>query len=399
MIARPTAPIVPPLEAEGDLVSFLAERRPAPGRLYRALVLLLFAGAITLPLIMVPVTVRSAGLLRPVAEKVEVRTRASGTIRRVTVRAGQSVRAGEVVAELDSSGGDVRRTEVDAQLVLREREEADLRRLIDAAGSGRLDAAAPALPRFQQALARLAAELREAGLTEAHLRKEAERAEALIAMRMTSDSAVEGARFAIEQATARRQALVQRSLAEWHGELASVERERRTLLAERGQLATESGQRVIVAPATGTLDELTGLVPGAVVGAGERLAIVSPDTTLRAEIIVSTRDVGLLRVGMPVLLQVDAFPFTTWGSVRGTVAAMSNDFVAVNGTPTFRVICQLERTALQLANGARGTLRKGMTVQARFVVAERSLWRLLFDDLGDWLDPRRADATSGEVTS
>ena len=37
-------------------------------------------------------------------------------------------------------------------------------------------------------------------------------------------------------------------------------------------------------------------------------------------------------------------------------------------------------------SGFVGYLRKGMTLQARFLLAERSLWQLLFDDVSDWLD-------------
>ena len=31
--------------------------------------------------------------------------------------------------------------------------------------------------------------------------------------------------------------------------------------------------------------------------------------------------------------------------------------------------------------------KKGMTVQARFIVARRSFWQLLFDKVDNWLNP------------
>ena len=48
---------------------------------------------------------------------------------------------------------------------------------------------------------------------------------------------------------------------------------------------------------------------------------------------------------------------------------------------------ELDRTELQLRNGFTGRLKKGMTLQARFMVTERTLFQLLRDDVNDWLNP------------
>ena len=50
----------------------------------------------------------------------------------------------------------------------------------------------------------------------------------------------------------------------------------------------------------------------------------------------------------------------------------------------------LDSQQLHLKNGFKGNLKKGMTLQARFVVARRSLWELLFDKVDDWVNPIRA---------
>jgi HlyD family secretion protein len=47
----------------------------------------------------------------------------------------------------------------------------------------------------------------------------------------------------------------------------------------------------------------------------------------------------------------------------------------------------LDNKQLHLKNGFAGELKKGMTVQARFVVIKRSLWQLLFDKIDDWVNP------------
>jgi HlyD family secretion protein len=54
------------------------------------------------------------------------------------------------------------------------------------------------------------------------------------------------------------------------------------------------------------------------------------------------------------------------------------------------VKCVLDQDHLALKNGFQGRLKKGMTLQARFFVTERSLFQLLYDDVNDWLNPAQS---------
>jgi HlyD family secretion protein len=56
----------------------------------------------------------------------------------------------------------------------------------------------------------------------------------------------------------------------------------------------------------------------------------------------------------------------------------------------FKVRCVLDSNQLHLKIGFTGNIKKGMTVQARFVVTRRSLWQLLFDKIDDWVNPNAA---------
>ncbi len=66
---------------------------------------------------------------------------------------------------------------------------------------------------------------------------------------------------------------------------------------------------------------------------------------------------------------------------------IDNDFTLMDNKPVFKVRCQLDSTQLHLKNGFTGQIKKGLTVQARFIVARRSAWQLLFDKIDDWLNP------------
>jgi membrane fusion protein, peptide pheromone/bacteriocin exporter len=108
---------------------------------------------------------------------------------------------------------------------------------------------------------------------------------------------------------------------------------------------------------------------------------------LIAEIYASPNDIGFLKVGMRTRMHVSAFHYHQWGLLEGVVKDISNDVMLVNNQPVFKVRCSLKQDFLTLKSGYVGKLKKGMTVQARFLVAERTLWQLLFDKADDWLNP------------
>jgi multidrug efflux pump subunit AcrA (membrane-fusion protein) len=146
----------------------------------------------------------------------------------------------------------------------------------------------------------------------------------------------------------------------------------------------------ISSPVTGTLEQLQGLSVGSYVTAGQPIAVVSPSSELQAEVYVTPRDIGMIRPGAPVRMQVDAFNYHDWGMATGVVREISDDFVLVNQQPVFKVKISLDQDHLTLKSGFQGQLKKGMTLRARFVVAHRSLFQLLYENVNDWMNPAQA---------
>jgi HlyD family secretion protein len=96
-------------------------------------------------------------------------------------------------------------------------------------------------------------------------------------------------------------------------------------------------------------------------------------------------------------MQVDAFNYLDWGSVHGRILDISDDFLLVDGRPAFRVRCAMAEGRLSLKNGVTGRLKKGMTLQGRFLVARRSLFQLLYDNVNDWLNPMQPGTAAEEA--
>jgi membrane fusion protein, peptide pheromone/bacteriocin exporter len=70
------------------------------------------------------------------------------------------------------------------------------------------------------------------------------------------------------------------------------------------------------------------------------------------------------------------------------VTEVLQDVVLLDNKPMFRVRCTIDQKYVQLKNGYKGNIQKGLTFTAQFKLNRRSLWQLLFDKLDNWLNPK-----------
>jgi membrane fusion protein, peptide pheromone/bacteriocin exporter len=90
---------------------------------------------------------------------------------------------------------------------------------------------------------------------------------------------------------------------------------------------------------------------------------------------------------------VDAFNYNEWGMLSGQISGISDDYFLVNSLPVFKVKCSLSGNTLRLKNGIPGTIKKGMTLNARFMITKRSLFQLLYQKSDDRFNPSRNPAS------
>ena len=86
--------------------------------------------------------------------------------------------------------------------------------------------------------------------------------------------------------------------------------------------------KTLRAPISGTVQELAiHTIGGVVTPAQSLLTIVPSGGGLIVEAMVNNRDVGFVHVGQPAKVKVDAFNFTRYGLIDGTVLGLSHDTV------------------------------------------------------------------------
>jgi HlyD family secretion protein len=343
----------------------------------------------------VDVYVRAPGIIRPKSEKHEVFVGVSGFVESVHLVEASSVEEQEILITIRARPTEARLETLDHDFRRAESAVADLQDLMSTHDGWESMGDSLRTAEYSQEAHELSARLAEVDLRVANELREFELAERQLKEQIIPRVEVANRRFELDHVRAERSLILEGTRGRWARELARLEEEVRGLRAEGEQLAQLSALHVVRSPTRGSLDEVVALSRGSFVLSGTRVAVISPDADLVAEILVPPQDVGLVRLGSPVVLRIDAFNPHEWGVLTGEVTTISGDILQTPSGPIFRVRTSLNRTFLTLSSGHRGNVRKGMTFEARFLVARRTLLQLLRDKVDDWVfDPESGDATS-----
>lgn len=178
--------------------------------------------------------------------------------------------------------------------------------------------------------------------------------------------------------------------AQWQAQKRETERQLRSLGSEVERINQEQKNYIIIAPASGRLVNFSGLQKGNFLVQGAPIGEISPEQSLIAECLVSSKDIGFIHTGQKVKFQIDTYNYNQWGLLEGKVQELDQN-IKVNeqtGEAFFRVLCKMDTHYLQLKSGYKGNIGKGMSFTARFHLVDRTLWQLLFDRADDWFNPK-----------
>jgi hemolysin D len=111
-------------------------------------------------------------------------------------------------------------------------------------------------------------------------------------------------------------------------ELAKAEQKAGGLMEDIKKAEERTKLQLLTAPVEGTVQQLAVHTVGGVVTPAQVLAVVVPvDSHLEIEAMVSNRDIGFIRPGQQAEIKVDTFNFTRYGLLHGTVLNVSQDAI------------------------------------------------------------------------
>lgn len=340
-----------------------------------------------LPLIKVDVGVRGEGIIRPVSETKQIAPIVSGRVKLLAISENDYVEEGDSLLSIASPQVDERLRYNKVRRAQLKRFLSDLEVLLNV-DENRLitnhslytNRYINSYQEFQKSMRSI---IEQKELTKESLKKN----EPLFEKGFISEADYLDVLYAHKSKKSDFEQHFAQQLYRWQIEKSDYLEEYERLESKWEELQSEKALYNVAAPANGTIQNLLGITQGSYISPNEVLAEISPDTTLIAEIIVLPQDIGMIKPGMPVRLQVSAFDYNRWGVLEGRVTDISDDVMVSDGQPVYRVRTTLYQTYLSLQNGYQGEVKKGMTVQSRFIITERSLFQLLFDKVDDWLNP------------
>jgi len=363
---------------------YLAKHTVSSGKIYWLAILIVIVSLISLPFIYVDVSVQETGIIRPVVEKTEIRSSITEWVDSVYVKEGQMLNQGDTILTF-------LQTNPDFQIEYQQKRLTDIQEHLNdlafLAKGLKPDTFRSATRRQEYALFIQRKQEQETNMNKA--KKDLDRNQTLYEKGVIAAEEYENYRYGYDKEKNALASLKNSQISQWQNDLNTYNNSLEEMKNSLNQQLKEKDRYMIISPVNGTLDQFSGIYAGSMIQTGALLAVVSPDSTLYAEINVSPRNIGYISKNMPVNIQISSFNYTEWGSISGKVTDISSDFMtdASENTLFYKVKCSMDKNYLLRKNGVKGWLKKGMSVSANFMITRRSLFDLLYQKMDDWVNP------------
>lgn len=365
----------------------------ATGRISMTTLLLVGLSAFVLwaALFKIDQTVRTQGQLIPSARTQVIQAADGGVLSRILVQEGQTVAAGQALAELERDRSNASFEETRAKNIAL---SASLIRA-QAEASEREPNFGPKFKEFPEfvAVQRALYTQRKRSLQEevATLKDGLDMAQD--ELKMNESLLKTGDTSRLEVMRARRQ------VGEFQGRINAV---RNKYLQESRQDATKLAEdlstshykleeqksilshTVLTAPVAGVVKYLKVTTIGGVLRTGDELMQISPtDGDIIIEVKINPADIGQLKSGLPVAIKIDAFDYSIYGSLTGRLSYISSDTLteqAANGQAStyYRAQVRLDpKSATANPKLADVALKPGMTATVDIQTNSRSVLEYL----------------------
>lgn len=379
-------PIIDDKQLQNSAIIYLYQTRVFSQMIYGTTLIAVATMLAVLPFIHTTVGVKSSGIMQSDIEKIELYAPISGKITHISLKDNHKTAKGALLLNIDKALPQQqtnilskRKNELNAWLADAQKATQHLAyNTSDCPLSTNLYIASWQQFKEQQFNALNAQQ---------QAQKIFERYETLYNKKVVTLAEYEQYKFNLDQSISDLQMVAKRYKTQWQIEAKQYQQELNELQNQQAQLKQQQELYQVTSPVNGFIQNPTGLQLGSFVQANQKLCEISPDTSLIALCYVKPTDIGLIKKNQTVRFRVDAFNYNQWGMLTGKVTDIGEDIVQQNQAMYFKVKCKLDKSHLQLKNGYKGNVKKGMTLTANFTVAKRSLYQLLYDKIDDWMNP------------
>ena len=365
-----------------SLENLIIKNRVKGSTFYIFILLIVLGGISSLPFIYVDVSSRAPGFVRPLGDNVPIISLVSGNIQKINLKNNKTVQKGDTLLMINPQSLNSQvSVNIDFQKQLQQN-IADLDQMMNGESNSYIK-----LPHNQSELEKYLAQKKELISRVRAATLIYQRNKKLFIDRVIPQSEFEkfeDEKIVAEEALA---SFEKKQLAQWQQTRKELIEARKNYQGDQRKFEIEKKNYLIISPISGTIVNFKGFEASSTLGAATQLAEISPDNSLIVECQVNPKDIGLIKIGQLVRLQMDAFNYNQWGFLEARVFEIDHHPVINNNEIFFRVKCALTQHKLVLKNGYTAEVQKGMSLVARFIITKRSLYQLLFDKVDSWLNP------------
>ena len=161
----------------------------------------------------------------------------------------------------------------------------------------------------------------------------------------------------------------QRLLSERQAQASS---KRQQLTQERNKTEQRARLTQMTAPVAGSVQQVAVHTEGGVVTPAQILMVIVPrDAQVTAEVVIDNKDIGFVNAGQAAAIKLETFPYTRYGTVGSTVKSVTADAVSDEKKGAiFPATLTLDRSSIDV-DGKRIALSPGMNVTAEIKTGKR----------------------------
>ncbi len=317
--------------------------------------------------------VLAPGELQPLGAERPVKAPFAGVIKDIVAKEGQKVYAGDTLLRFDADVSRKRKETLETQIKLERKRFEEESRAVEARKRGvveRLNGLNRTLNTESSIYTNIIplAEIGAMQLTE--LLRQRNKVEQL-------ESEAQVVKADLEEVEAQLNKLKQESLRE----ISELERQ----MVEVEDTITKEK---LSAPIAGIVYGMIPSSAGYAASAGETLVKVVPGGEIEAKIYITNQDVGFMKPGMKAQIRVDAFPYTQFGSITGSLKSVGTlplEPDQQNPMPRFPAYVKIDKDYLE-KDGEKYEISAGQSVQVNLILRDKRVISLLTDAVQKALD-------------
>ncbi len=138
-----------------------------------------------------------------------------------------------------------------------------------------------------------------------------------------------------------------------------------------------NGQPVIRAKDNGYYYDSSKLEAGSVVQSGSLVGALfqKPQKTFQAQVVVEASDIGKIREGQQVRIEIEALPASEYGIVTGSIRKIAEEpeWDQENGIPYYQVWVEVDASGLKDSRNREVSFKNGFLCQAKIVTDRKGV--------------------------